>query len=126
MGESILGTIKAMLGIDVNDTAFDSELINHINATLMTLNQLGLGKSTGLRISGSGNTWAEFYGYTTSSPIYDVTSYVFLKVKTLFDPPSSSFVLEAMDRQAKEYEWRLNVFVDHRPVVTIPTEVDDG
>lgn len=110
--ESILTSIKKLLGISEEYTHFDSDLIMHINSVFMILNQLGVGPEDGFVITGSYETWDEFISNVLA--IESVKSYVYLKVKLLFDPPSSSAVMESINRQISELEWRLNLSVDTR------------
>ena len=106
MIESILTSIKKLLGITEEYTHFDPDLIMHINTVFMTLNQLGVGPSNGYRIEDKNNTWDEFLEDSTN---FDgVKSYMHLKVKLLFDPPLNSAVMEAIKQQISELEWRLN------------------
>lgn len=107
---SILTTIKKLLGIDSSDTSFDADIIMHINTTMMILNHLGVGPLDTFLITGDTETWEQFLG--TTKNIDGVKSYVYLKVKLLFDPPTSSFVLEANNRVISELEWRLNNTTD--------------
>lgn len=108
--ESILSTIKKMLGIDPDYTNFDVDIILHINAVLALLTQLGVGPAEGYAIVDSSDTWADFIG---SDPrLSMVQSYIYLKVRLLFDPPTSSAAMEATNRLVSELEWRLNVAVD--------------
>lgn len=109
MNESILTSIKKLLGLTEDDTSFDLDLIIHINTVFFTLNQLGVGPSEPFRIEDKTSTWDEF---VDEGEVEAVKSYIYLKVKMLFDPPSNSALLEAMKESAKEYEWRLNVAVD--------------
>jgi len=108
--DSILTSIKKMSGIDEAYTHFDSDIIFGINTAMMTMNQLGVGPKEGFSITDASSTWADYLG--TRADIEGVKSYIYIKTKLLFDPPSSSFVLEAMKEQAKELEWRLNVQVE--------------
>lgn len=110
MTESILDDIKNLLGIK-EITAFDNDLIIHINSVFMILRQLGLGPVTGFRINGYDETWSDFVGEDLSL-LEAVRSYVFLKVKMIFDPPSSGSVMNASKELISELEWRLNVAVD--------------
>lgn len=104
--DSILTSIKKLLGITKEYTHFDADIIIHINSALMTLRQLGIGPEEGYMIYGDEETWADFLG--DSKLLEQVKTYVYLKVKMVFDPPTSSSVMEAMQRQAQEFEWRLN------------------
>lgn len=105
--ESILTSIKKLLGIEEDYTHFDQDIIININSALMTLNQLGIGPPQGFSIQNKIKTWADYLG--PSIDFEGVKSYIYLKVRLAFDPPSTSFVLDAMERQIKELEWRLNV-----------------
>ena len=111
MGDSILNTIKKMLGPDDSYEAFDTEIIVHINTALSILAQLGVGPKNGFRITGPNETWDEFIS-DGSIDLESVKSYIYMKVKMIFDPPASSFVMKAMEDSCKEIEWRLNVAVD--------------
>lgn len=104
---SILTSIKKLLGIGEEYTHFDSDIIIHINSVLMTLHQLGIGPEKGYLISSDLETWENFLG--TDANLEAVKTYVYLKVRILFDPPASSALLDAMKRQADELEWRLQV-----------------
>lgn len=104
---SILTSIKKLLGIGKEYTHFDSDIIIHINSVLMTLHQLGIGPEKGYLISSDLETWENFLG--TDANLEAVKTYVYLKVRTLFDPPASAALLDAMKRQADELEWRLQV-----------------
>ena len=104
---SILDSIKQLLGIDVNDTNFDKELIIHINGALMILNQLGVGPINGYLIDNNYNTWEEFIGERDDLEI--IKSFVYLKVRLMFDPPQNSFLVDSIEKQISEYEWRITV-----------------
>lgn len=110
--ESILTEIKKMLGIESEYTHFDSDIIVHINTALMTLNQLGVGPSEPAFITNESDTWENTLGGVKN--IAAVKTYIYLKVRMLFDPPTSSFVMDAMNRQATELEWRLNVQIESK------------
>lgn len=108
--ESILISIKKMLGIAEDYEHFDTDLIIHINSVLMVLKQLGVGPEEGFSITGPTETWDQFL--TNPTQIDLAKSYIYLKVKLIFDPPLGSAVMEAINRQIQEFEWRLNVAVD--------------
>jgi hypothetical protein len=110
MTESILITIKALLGISPDNTDFDSSLIAHINSVFMILNQLGVGTSTPFSISGSTEVWSSFL--SDSKDLEAVKSYMYKKVQIMFDPPTSGTVMDASNRIIDELEWRLNVAAD--------------
>ena len=108
--DSILTSIKKLLGITEEYENFDQDIIMHINSAFMILNQLGVGPKSGFSISDKSSTWDEFI--PESSNLEAVKTYVHLKVKLMFDPPLSSTVIEAIKAQINELEWRLNVSVD--------------
>jgi hypothetical protein len=117
MVESILNTIKKLLGIPEADTAFDDDIITHINSTFMVLNQLGVGPETVYSISGSSEKWVDFL---TDQVMYNaVKSYIYLKVRLAFDPPGTSYLIDAIERQIAESEWRLAAQV---PIPVVPPE----
>ncbi len=117
MSDSILDTIKQLLGIEAEDTAFDTDVIVHINSALMTLNQLGVGPSAAFSIQDKDDIWEDFLEKSTD--LEAVKTYIYLKVRTVFDPPSSSAVLEAMNRSISELEWRLNVQAEEGGVTNV-------
>lgn len=105
--ESILTSIKKLLNIAEEDDAFDVDITMHINSVLMILTDLGVGPTDGFVITDKSETWEDFLG---SGINYEAAkTYVYLKLKPVFDPPPSTAALEAINNQAKEYEWRLNV-----------------
>ena len=110
MNESILTSIKKMLGITEEYTHFDQDIIIHINTVLMILRQLGVGPEEGFTITDSYETWGDFL--TDNKDIEAVKTYVYLKVRLLFDPPLSSAVTESINRSINELEWRLNIAAD--------------
>lgn len=104
---SILLEIKQSIGLGEQETIFDSDIIMYINSAFLNLFQLGVGPSIGFAISDKTKTWNEF---TTDLNILGyIKTYIFIKTKLLFDPPQTSFVLEALERQIQQIEWRLNV-----------------
>lgn len=105
--ESILISIKKLLGIAANYTNFDADIIMHINTVFMVLNQLGVGPEEGFIIEDDLAVWEDFI--QGKKKIEAVKTFTYLKVRLLFDPPASSAAVEAINRQASEYEWRLNV-----------------
>lgn len=114
--ESILTSIKKLLGIDESYTHFDADIIMHINSALMVLTQLGVGPEEGFMIEDDTSTWISFISEENVAKIEAVKSYVYLKVKLLFDPPLSSAAIESINRQISELEWRLNVAADQKDV----------
>lgn len=111
MDESILNSIKSMLGPDGDYDDFDGDIIIHINSALSVLTQLGVGPPKGFRVKDDTNTWGEFIP-TDRDDLDSIKTYVYMKVKLIFDPPQSSAVIEAFKEQIKETEWRLNVAVE--------------
>jgi hypothetical protein len=110
MEESILNSTKKILGLDSAYTPFDLDVITHINAAFSILNQLGIGPDEGFSIEDESTTWDQ---YTAPfNQLHLVKTYIYLKVRILFDPPGTSFLLESANNQVKEYEWRLNVFIE--------------
>ena len=121
MDISVLTTIKKMLGIDAAVTDFDTDLIVLINSVFVTLKQLGVGPSTTFQITGSTEVWSNFA--TDIDILSFAKTYVYLKVKSTFDPPTSSAVLEAMKSTISELEWRLNAEIEEGTYV--PPEIPD-
>ena len=112
MGNSILITIKKLLGIDPDNKDFDTDIISHINSVFMILYQLGVGPSHPYTISSDAETWDDFLGgevgFTTA-----VISYVYAKVRLLFDTSTlTSSLVQSLANQANELEVRLNYMVD--------------
>ena len=105
---SILTSIKKLLGITESCTDFDTDIIMHINTVLMTLNQLGVG-TEGFQIEDKNAVWSEFI---ESNKLAATKSYIHLRVKLLFDPPLNSAIIEAIKESIRELEWRLNIRVE--------------
>ena len=108
--ESILTSIKAMLGITEQYTHFDAELIMHINSAFSILTQIGVGPSTGFSIQDDYATWSDFM--PTDPRLEMVKTYMYKKVKFIFDPPDRSVIADALKRDIDELEFRLSVAVD--------------
>lgn len=106
--DSILTSIKKLLGITKECTSFDPDLIIHINSVFLILQQLGVGPEEGFSITGEYETWDQFLPEGIKN-LEAVKSFMHIKVRLLFDPPTSSAVMEAMNHMASEFEWRLNV-----------------
>lgn len=107
---SILLSIKKLLGITNEYTVFDQDIVMHINSVFFVLTQLGVGPKDGFSIQDETAEWEEFI--PCGADLEAVKSYVYLKVRMLFDPPQSSAVSEAINRNISELEWRLNLAVD--------------
>lgn len=112
MGESILNSVKKILNIGAENTCFDTDIIIHINSILANLVQMGVGPTEGFAITGATETWEQF----TDNAVYlnQVRSYVPIKVKLMFDPPTNSSLIESFEKLANELEWRLFVEQDNR------------
>ncbi len=108
--DSILTSIKKLLGITEDYECFDQDVIIHINSAFSVLTQLGVGPEAGFFIEDSSAIWSDFVSDT--SKLEFIKTYIYLKVKLVFDPPTSSAVIDAINRQISELEWRINVTVD--------------
>lgn len=111
MAESILKTIKRMIGPSILSNEFDTDLVVHINSALFDLNELGVGPKEGFVITGETETWDDFIGYETTN-LEAIKTLIFLKVKMIFDPPTVGGVIAAYEKLIEKYEWRINVMVD--------------
>lgn len=107
MEESILTSTKKILGVMDDDTSFDLDIVIYINSALSVLQQLGLGPIDGVAIEDAETTWDELE--IEELPILgQVKTYIWLKAKTMFDPPSTSYLVTAMQEQVTEHEARLS------------------
>lgn len=126
MTNSIFLTIKKMLGIAEEYHAFDLDIITNINSVFLSLNQLGVGPIKPYQISGEEETWDDFQ---IENPIPGVQTYVYLKTRLLFDPPTNSFLVDNIQKQIAELEWRMNVQSETPPSeteeITPPTDSSD-
>ena len=110
MQDSILVTIRKLVCGDPYANHFDTDLLVHINACFSILNQLGVGPEKGFVVTDETQNWSD---YTADSTVLNlVKTYITLKVRLIFDPPLTSSVLEAMNKEISQLEWRLNVAVD--------------
>lgn len=109
--DSILTSIKKLLGIDENYEHFDQDIIMHINSVFMVLQQLGVGADS-YSIEDKTATWSDYLGESGIANYQAVKTYIYLKVRLVFDPPTSSYVVEAINNQIKELEWRFTVQTD--------------
>lgn len=107
--ESILTSIKKLLGVEEEYTHFDQDIIIYINGVLLNLNQIGVGPSEGFSIKDKEDVWESFIG--NRKDLEAVKSYVYLKTRIIFDPPQTSVLLGAIEQQIKEIEWRLTIQV---------------
>lgn len=113
---SILNSVKKVLGIDPSYDAFDIDITMHINSVFLSLQQLGVGPPEGYFITDGSNQWSEFLG--TNPLLNAAQSYIYLKVRSIFDPPAVASAQASLDRMAAELEWRLMVAVD-KPVAYV-------
>ena len=105
--DSILTSIKTLLGVAEGDPNFDQELVMHINSAITVLTQLGVGPNTGFKITGDTEIWEDLIG---DKPILEsVKTIIYLRVRVSFDPPQTSYQIESFKKQHEELEWRLDV-----------------
>ena len=114
--DSILTSVKKIIGISEEDESFDTDLIMHINSVLMILNQLGVGPEDGFSITDKSAVWTDLIG--DNKFIEAVKTFVGLKVRLIFDPPTSSAVLDSINKTISELEWRINVMVENKANVS--------
>ena len=117
--ESILTSIKKLLGIMSDYTNFDDDIIIHINTAFAMLNQLGVGPEGGFMIVDANSRWED---YTTEKNLNMVKTYIYLKVRLLFDPPTSSALIESINRTLSEIEWRIFLEGDPKPEEELPSD----
>jgi hypothetical protein len=123
MTESILNSTKKIIGIDSSYTAFDQDIIMHINSTFATLNQLGVGPVEGFMISNSTPVWNDILD--SDLRLNSVKSYVYLRVRLLFDPPSTSYAMSAIQDQITELGWRISTYREEEGW-TAPTQEEES
>lgn len=125
MTSSILNSTKKILGISPDYTAFDLDIITHINSVFSTLQQLGVGPEIGFMIEDDTAVWEDLLG--GDPRLNSVKTYVYMRVRLMFDPPSTSFAINSLQEQVREMEWRLNVNYERTGWVSPDTSsVDDG
>jgi hypothetical protein len=130
MEQSILISTKKILGIAEDYAVFDPDIITHINTAFSTLTQLGVGPAEGFMIEDETAVWTDFV--SDDHQYNSVKSYVFLRVRLLFDPPTTSYLITALEKQLQELEWRLNVhreetgWVDPDPRPVFIEDIYDG
>lgn len=107
--ESILTSIKKLLGPSAEDEHFDPDIIMHINTVLADLNELGVGPDEGFEIEDDSACWDELIPEESLKKLNNVKTYIYLRVRLLFDPPANSAVIESINKQIDKLEWRLNV-----------------
>ena len=117
--ESILTSIKKLLGIMSDYTNFDDDIIIHINTAFAMLNQFGVGPQGGFMIVDENSGWED---YTTEKNLNMVKTYIYLKVRLLFHPPTSSALIESINRTLSEIEWRIFLEGDPKPEEELPSD----
>lgn len=108
--DSILNSVKKMLGIQEDYEHFDQDIIMHINSVFMILNQIGVGPSKCFSISDSSSSWDEFK--QGDETLESIKTYMYMKVRIMFDPPQQNFVMESINKVINELEFRLKVAAD--------------
>jgi hypothetical protein len=108
METSILKSTKKILGIGLDDDSFDLDIVTHINSAFSTLHQLGIGPVDGFVIEDEDAEWADF-GVTKIPILSQLKTCVYLQVKMLFDPPGTSYLIDSLNKQLGEQQWRLSV-----------------
>ena len=107
MVDSILTSIKKLLGLAEDYTQFDQDIIMHINSVFMSLTQLGIGPVNGFAVTDAEDIWEDFISPTAN--LEAVKSYTYLRVRLLFDPPQHAYLIDALNSQCNELAWRLTV-----------------
>jgi len=108
--DSILNTVKMALGVEADYNGFDINILLDVNSALSNLNQIGVGPTNGFVIKGETETWQDYL--KSSTQLESVKSYILAKVRLSFDPPTNSYLVEAIQKQIQELEWRLMIQVD--------------
>lgn len=121
MTNSILDSTKKILGIAPDYTEFDLDILTHINTVFMSLNQFGIGPASGFMIEDNTLDWNDLLGGDLN--LNAVRTYVYLRVRLLFDPPTTSFHINALEQQIRELEWRLTVVAEPAPVPIASSDV---
>lgn len=115
LDESILSSVKKVLGIPECYEHFDQDILLHLNSVMAILPQLGVGPEDGFVVEDDSATWSDFFKDEVDVKKFMYTkSYICLRVRLLFDPPASSGAIDAMERQMRELEWRITVTRDPR------------
>lgn len=111
MDDSILNSIKKLLGIDSEDKSFDTDVMMSINTIIPILSQMGIGPSHGFVVSSDLNTWSDYLG-TPLVDLQGVKTYIYLRTKLIFDPPTNTAIIAAINSNIKELEWRMMLAVE--------------
>lgn len=124
MSDSILTSVKKALGLAEEYTAFDADILMHINSAFVTLNQLGIGPEDGFSIEDKSVLWGTFLG--TDKRLNNVKTWTYLSVRLVFDPPATSFTIDAFQKQLDELTWRISVRREEEIwVPTVEPELED-
>src|SRR5690606_16320069 len=115
--DSILDSVKHQLSVGADYDVFDPTIIMHINTALFVLNQIGIGPSEGFAVSDDTQTWDQF---TSDPQLEAIKSFVYIRVRLLFDPPQTAHLIAALERQGEEYLWRLSEFREGATWVSSP------
>lgn len=107
MAQSIINSIKKVSGLTEDDDSFDLDVLMHVNSIFSDLTQLGLGPDDGFEVEDAATTWDAFTD--DSKQQNSVKTYIYLRLRLIFDPPTTSYAIESMDKQIQKAEWRLNV-----------------
>ena len=109
MEQNILVSTKKILGIGPDDDSFDLDVMTHINNAFSNLHDIGVGPTDGFVLDSGEEEWGDFLDSTEKVKLSKVKTVVFVKTRLAFDPPNSGFLLDALEKQLREAEWRLNV-----------------
>jgi hypothetical protein len=109
--DSILNTIKKLLGIDITDDSFDTDIMVHTNSAILSLSQMGIGPKNGFIVTSDVEVWDNYIDSSTIN-LEGVKTYLYLKVKLLFDPPANSTTIDAFNKSIAELEWRMMLAVE--------------
>lgn len=124
MTSSILNSTKKILGVSPDYTAFDLDIITHINSVFMTLQQLGVGPEEGFMIEDDIPVWEDLLG--GDPRLNSVKTYVYMRVRLMFDPPPTSFAINSLQEQIREFEWRLNINYERTGWASPDPEIEDA
>ena len=124
MANSIFNSVKKVVGLLGDDGSFDEDILLHINSVVSTLRQLGLSIPADFYVIDDVQTWSDLLGEFRDLDL--VKSYMVMKVRLMFDPPSSSFGLASMTEMVKELEWRINILTDQPYLVPVLPSPEGG
>lgn len=123
MEDSILKSTKKILGVSEDYTAFDLDIITHLNSTFAIVHQLGVGPDEGISIEDDRATWSDLN--LPKDQLSMVRTYVYLRVRMLFDPPGTSFLIDTVTKQIQEYEQRLSYSREYESLVQLPEAAEE-